>query len=102
MSADEEVCATGLWVDDATGQVVDSAPLTGRQLVPPGGVMRKDRVRAVEAARAAAPVVADQPDPEPVVDPEAARADEPEVDAGDQPDPEPEKAAAKKAPARKG
>ena len=101
MSADEEVCATGLWVDDATGQVVDSAPLTGRQLVPPGGVMRKDRVRAVEAARAAAPVVADQPDPEPVVEAEAT-ADEPEADTADQPDPEPEKAPAKKAAARKG
>lgn len=84
MSADEEVCETGLWVDDETGQVVDSPPLTGRQLVPPGGVMRKDRARAVEAARAAAPVQVDQPDPQPVVEAE------------------PEKAPAKKAAARKG
>lgn len=85
--AGEEVCASGLWVDDASGQVVDKAPLTGRQLVPPGGVMRKDRVAAVEAARAAAPVVVDVP--EPVVEAQ------PPAD-------EPEPAPAKKAPARKG
>ncbi len=96
MSADEEVCESGLWVDDATGQVVDAAPLTGRQLVPPGGVMRKDRVRAVEAARAAAPPVVDQPAPEPAVEADEAPVDEPEDEAT------PEKAAAKKAAARKG
>lgn len=75
-----EVCDAGLWVD-GDGNVVTAPPEgPGRQLVPPGGEMRPDRVRAVEAARAAAPVV--------VV--ESAT------------DPEPEKApAAKKAPAKK-
>lgn len=96
MSADEEVCESGLWVDDETGQVVDAAPLTGRQLVPPGGRMRKDRVQAVKAARAAAPPVVDQPAPESVVGADEAPVDEPEDEAT------PEKAAAKKAAARKG
>jgi len=86
--AGEEVCASGLWVDAATGQVVDKAPPTGRQLVPPGGLMRKDRVAAVEAARAVAPM-ADVPEPEPVVEAEA-------------PAEEPETPPAKKATARKG
>lgn len=53
--SDYEVCETGLWVD-GDGKVVTSAPEgPGRQLVPPGGQMRPDRVKAVEAARAAAP-----------------------------------------------
>lgn len=65
--ADYEVCETGLWVD-ADGNVVTSAPDgPGRQLVPPGGEMRPDRVKAVEVARAAAPVVVEESvtDPEP-------------------------------------
>lgn len=102
MSAGEEVCESGLWVDDETGQVVDAAPLTGRQLVPPGGRMRKDRVQAVEAARAAAPPVVDQPDPEPVVEADEAPADEPVSEVADAATAEPEKAPAKKAAARKG
>jgi len=66
--SDYEVCETGLWVD-GDGKVVTSAPEgPGRQLVPPGGQMRPDRVKAVEVARAAAPVVVEESvsDPEPV------------------------------------
>lgn len=69
-----EVCASGLWVDAATGQVVESAPETGRQIVPPGGLLRKDRLAAVEAARAAAPVVVES---DSVIDPEPEPAPEP-------------------------
>lgn len=60
-----EVCESGLWVAE-DGSVVDH-PVTGHMLVPPGGLMRPDRVRAVEAARAAAPVVVEEAvtDPEP-------------------------------------
>lgn len=57
-----EVCETGLWVDHATGEVVDSPPATGTQLVPPGGEMRPDRVAAVARAREGAPVVTDVTD----------------------------------------
>lgn len=91
MAGDVEICATGLWVDTATGAVVESAPETGRQLVPPGGTLRPDRVAAVEAARAAAPVKVDGPAPEAV---------EPDADPGSVVDPV--KAVAKKAAARKG
>lgn len=66
--ADNEVCKTGLWVDSSTGQVVTKQPHRGTQLVPPGGDMRPDRVRAVEAARTAAPKAAEPvaaPTPEP-------------------------------------
>ena len=68
--SDYEVCDTGLWVD-ADGNVVDKAPDgPGRQLVPPGGQMRPDRVKAVEAARAEAP---QQHPAEGVTDPEPAK-----------------------------
>lgn len=68
MSAQEgpEVCESGLWVD-SQGNVVDKAPRAGHQLVPPGGLMRPDRVKAVEVARAAAPAVVE----ESVTDPES-------------------------------
>lgn len=91
MSGDVEICESGLWVDAATGAVVDSAPETGRQLVPPGGALRRDRVAAVEAARAAAPVKVDELAPVAV---------EPDTDPGSVVDPV--KAVAKKAAARKG
>lgn len=56
-----EVCETGLWVAQ-DGSVVDH-PVTGSQLVPPGSPLTADRVAAVEAARAAAPKAAPQPEP---------------------------------------
>jgi hypothetical protein len=80
--ADYDICETGLWVD-SDGNVVESVPEgPGVQLVPPGGEMRPDRVKAVEAARAAAPAVVE----ESVTDPEPEKA--------------PKKAPAKKAPAK--
>jgi hypothetical protein len=74
--SDYPICETGIWVD-ADGNVVESAPDgPGKLLVPPGGTMRPERVRAVEAARAAAPVVVQESvtDPEPEQPPAKARA----------------------------
>lgn len=73
-----DICETGLWVD-GDGNVVTSAPDgPGTLLVPPGGAMRPERVRAVEAARAAAPVAAAvtvaDPEPEGEAKPAKARA----------------------------
>jgi hypothetical protein len=65
-----EFSDTGLWVDQATGQVVESAPRKGVQLVPPGGELRPDRKRAIDAARAEAPQVVE----ESVTDPEPPKA----------------------------
>lgn len=74
---------TGVWVDLDSGEVVDSPPRKGVQLVPKGGELRPDRKAAIEAAKASAPQVVE----ESVTDPEP---------------PAPVKAAAKKAPAKKG
>jgi hypothetical protein len=76
--SDYDICETGLWVD-GDGNVVTSAPDgPGTLLVPPGGTMRPERVRAVEAARAAAPVVVEEsvtdPEPEGEAKPAKARA----------------------------
>lgn len=58
--ADYEVCETGVWVTQ-DGAVVYAAPDgPGKLIVPPGGLMRPDRVRAVEAAKAAAPQVVEE------------------------------------------
>lgn len=48
-----ETSKTGVWIDHATGKVVKSRPVSGTQLVPPGGVLRPDRKAAIAAAEAA-------------------------------------------------
>lgn len=51
---EHEFCETGLWVDEQ-GRVVDTPPVTGTQLVAPGGYVDAERARAIARARANAP-----------------------------------------------
>lgn len=46
-----ETSSTGVFVDLATGQVVTSQPVRGRQLVAPGGIIDPDRAAAIKAAK---------------------------------------------------
>jgi hypothetical protein len=55
-----EISKTGKWVDNETGQVVDSEPENGKQLVAPGGEVTPQVQAAIEAAEAAAPDVPDE------------------------------------------
>lgn len=50
-----DVSETGIWIDQASGQVVTDPPERGVQLVAPGGVIDDGAARAIGAARAAAP-----------------------------------------------
>jgi hypothetical protein len=55
----EEICSSGLWVDNETHQVVEkepSGPEGGRLLVAPGGVITPNVKVDIDMARAAAPV----------------------------------------------
>lgn len=79
--ADIEVCESGLWVDQATGAVVDAPPATGVQLVPPGGLLRPDRVRAIAEARSAAPAAATAEAPEPAAKKAPAKKAAPKAEA---------------------
>lgn len=54
MADTENTSKTGKWVDSATGQVVDSPPARGIQLVAPGGELTPDVKKAIAAAEEAA------------------------------------------------
>lgn len=61
----QECSETGVWVDVATGQVVTSPPVSGVQLVAPGGVLDDVAKRAIAAATEAAPAPAPAPKKKP-------------------------------------
>lgn len=46
-----ETSSTGVYVDLASGEVVTSQPVRGRQLVAPGGIIDPDRKAAIDAAK---------------------------------------------------
>jgi hypothetical protein len=50
-----EVSKSGVWIDQATGQVVTDPPERGTQLVAPGYPIDDRAARVIEAAKAAAP-----------------------------------------------
>lgn len=54
MSDNVETSKTGKWVDNETGQVVDSEPAEGRLLVAPGNAVTPDVKAAIERAETAA------------------------------------------------
>lgn len=65
--SDYEISPNGVYVDLATGMVVEEPPENGVLLCPPGGQIDPERQKAIEAAKAAAPAVVEESvtDPEP-------------------------------------
>lgn len=53
----DEISTTGKWVDTTTGQVVDSEPTEGRQLVAPGSPITPQAAHRIRQAEETAPVV---------------------------------------------
>lgn len=74
-----EISKSGKWVDTKTGQVVDSQPEEGIQLVPAGGVVTPEVEFSIKQAEDAAPAVSDQA-------PEAGRTAADEVETADEDD----------------
>ena len=50
----DDVSKTGVFIDTKTGEVVESQPEEGIQLVPPGGTIDPAAAQAIEAAKKAA------------------------------------------------
>ena len=81
--SDYEISENGVYVDLATGQVVDSPPENGVLLCPPGGQLDPERQKAIEDAKAAAPQVVEESvtDPEPAGEAKPKRASRAKADA---------------------
>jgi len=64
MAQEQETSKSGVWYDSKTGKVVESRPVTGVQLVPPGGTVTParrvvlDRYRAIERGTEEEPATA--------------------------------------------
>jgi hypothetical protein len=52
--ADDQVSKNGVWIDSKTGNVVESQPEEGIQLVPAGGTIDNATQQLIDTANAAA------------------------------------------------
>jgi hypothetical protein len=75
----DQICKTGLWVDDSTGEVVTTPPVEGSLLVRPGAVITPTHRRAVELVGGTLDTADVTPDVETASDTPDVEAPEPDA-----------------------